>query len=288
MGVFSELDLENQQAEMEKTASESSEIQTLQAKLIRQHEQKKAAAAAEAPGKEPAAESVAKTETEQEDPAAAEAERHRRHEEAEAKRKAEWERQQAEKRAAEQDVLAKIEQMSETELVKASMERMKKETERLTRRNLKECVSEYVQTLCLSDPAFARMVMHPHKSMAHCLQYINRKAREYLLAEMKDNGMEPQQNGIYGGDVPEDTCYDWAEEYYWDADAEEDEVKEEPFVPKPYPGTPVKSKRQPKKEKPKTEPKTTKPAQVIQMPQPEKTSDEEQVSMFDMVGDLAG
>ena len=73
--------------------------------------------------------------------------------------------------------------MSETELIKASMERMKKETERLTRRNLKECVSEYVQTLCLSDPAFARMVMHPHKSMAHCLQYINRKAREYLLAE---------------------------------------------------------------------------------------------------------
>ena len=123
--------------------------------------------------------------------------------------------------------LAKIEQMSETELVKASMERMKKETERLTRRNLKECVSEYVQTLCLSDPAFARMVMHPRKSMAHCLQYINRKAREYLLAEMKDNGKEPRPDGIYGGDVPEDTCYDWAEEYYRDASAKEDEVKEE-------------------------------------------------------------
>ena len=51
MGVFSELDLENQQAEMEKTASESSEIQTLQAKLIQQHEQKKAAAAAEVTSK---------------------------------------------------------------------------------------------------------------------------------------------------------------------------------------------------------------------------------------------
>lgn len=288
MGVFSELDLENQQTELDGHDSKTAEMQTLQAKLIQQHEQKKAAAAAEVTSKEPAAESVAKTEAEQEDPAAAEAEKRRRHEEAETKRKAEWERQQEEKHAAEQDALAKIEQMSETELVKASMERMKKETERLTRRNLKECVSEYVQTLCLSDPAFARMVMHPRKSMAHCLQFINRKAREYLLAERKDNGMEPQQNGIYGGDVPEDTCYDWAEEYYWDADAEEDEVKEEPFVPKPYPGTPVKSKRQPKKEKPKTEPKTTKPAQVIQMPQPEKTSDEEQVSMFDMVGDLAG
>lgn len=211
----------------------------------------KAAAAAEAPGKEPAAEPVAKTEAEQEDPAAAEAEKRRRHEEAETKRKAEWERQQAEKRTAEQAALAKIEQMSETELVKASMERMKKETERLTRRNLKECVSEYVQTLCLSDPAFARMVMHPRKSMAHCLQFINRKAREYLLAEMKDNGMEPQPNGIYGGDVPEDTCYDWAEEYFRDANAEEDEIKEEPFVPKPYPGAPVKSKRQPKRRRQK-------------------------------------
>lgn len=143
MGVFSELDLENQQAELEGHGSKAAEVQTLQAKLIQQHEQKKAAAASEAPSKEPAAKPVAKTEAEQEDPAAAETERRRQHEEAEAKRKAEWERQQEEKRAAETAALAKIEQMSETELVKASMERMKKETERLTRRNLKECVSEY-------------------------------------------------------------------------------------------------------------------------------------------------
>ena len=284
MGIFSELDLENQQTELDGHDSKTAEMQTLQAKLIQQHEQKKAAAAAEMPNKE----SVAKTETESEDPAAAETERRRQHEEAEAKRKAEWERQQAEKHAMEQAALAKIEQMSETELVKASMERMKKETERLTRRNLKECVSEYVQTLCLSDPAFARMVMHPRKSMAHCLQFINRKAREYLLAEMKDNGMEPQPNGIYGGDVPEDTCYDWAEEYFRDANAEEDEIREEPFVPKPYPGAPVKSKRQPKKEKTKAETKTAKPAQVIQMPQPEKSPDEEQFSMFDLMGGMAG
>ena len=284
MGVFSELDLENQQAELEKTASESSKIQTLQAKLIQQHEQKKAAAAAEVTSKEPVAELVAKTEAEQEDPAAAETERRRRHEEAEAKRKAEWERQQEEKHAAEQDAIAKIEQMSETELVKASMERMKKETERLTRRNLKECVSEYVQTLCLSDPAFARMVMHPRKSMAHCLQYINRKAREYLLAEMKDNGIEQRPDGIYGGDVPEDTCYDWAEEYYRDANAKEDEVKEEKFVPKAYSGASAKSKRQSKKAKPTA----AKPAPVIQMPKTDSEAKEEQVSMLDLMGGMAG
>ena len=283
MGVFSERDMENQQSELVGHDSKAAEMQSLQAKLIQQHEQKKAAAAAEVTSKEPVAESVAKTETEQEDPAAAEAEKRRRHEEAETKRKAEWERQQEEKRAAETAAIAKIEQMSETELVKASMERMKKETERLTRRNLKECVSEYVQTLCLSDPAFARMVMHPRKSMAHCLQFINRKAREYLLAEMKDNGMEPQPNGIYGGDVPEDTCYDWAEEYYRDANAKEDKAKEETFVPKAYMSAAAKNKRQPEKEK-----TAAKSAPVIQMPKAEPAPKEEQVSMFDLMGGMAG
>ena len=286
MGVFSELDLENQQAELDGHDSKAAEMQILQAKLIQQHEQKKAATAAEKPNTEPAAEPTPVKEPEQENAAAAE--KRRQHKEAEAKRKAAWERQQQEKRAAEQAALAKIEQMGESELIKASMERMKKETERLTRRNLKECVSEYVQTLCIGDPAFARMVMHPRKSMAHCLQYINRKAREYLLAEMKDNGMEQRPDGIYGGDVPEDTCYDWAEEYYRDTNAKEDEVKEEAFVPKPYLSAAAKTKRQPKKEKPKAETKTAKPAQVIQMPQPEKPSDEEQFSMFDLMGGLAG
>lgn len=108
MGVFSELDLENQQTELDGHDSKAAEIQSLQAKLIQQHEQKKAAAASEVPGKEPAAEPVAKTEAEQEDPAAAETERHRQHEEAEAKRKAEWERQQEEKRAAETAAIAKL------------------------------------------------------------------------------------------------------------------------------------------------------------------------------------
>ena len=60
MGVFSELDLENQQTESEGHDSKAAEMQTLQAKLIQQHEQKKAAAASEAPSKEPAAKPVAK------------------------------------------------------------------------------------------------------------------------------------------------------------------------------------------------------------------------------------
>ena len=48
--------LENQQTELDGHDSKTAEMQTLQAKLIRQHEQKKAAAAAEVTSKEPVAE----------------------------------------------------------------------------------------------------------------------------------------------------------------------------------------------------------------------------------------
>lgn len=41
MGVFSELDMENQQTELDGHDSKAAEIQSLQAKLIQQHEQKK-------------------------------------------------------------------------------------------------------------------------------------------------------------------------------------------------------------------------------------------------------
>ena len=95
--------------------------------------------------------------------------------------------------------------------------------------------------------------------------------------------LEPQPNGIYGGDVPEDTCYDWAEEYFRDASAKEDEVKEEVFVPKAYMSAAAKTKRQPKKEK-----TAAKPAPVIQMPKAEPAPKEDQVSMFDLMGGMAG
>ncbi len=49
------------------------------------------------------------------------------------------------------------------------------------------------------------------------------------------NDIKPE-NGVYGSDVPDDLCYQWAEEYFRDPDAEEDREKEEKFVPKPYVG----------------------------------------------------
>ena len=165
------------------------------------------------------------------------------HEAAEAKRKAEWEARQKAKKEAEQAQLARMSSLSDEEVTAEAMKRVGTDTERLTRRNMKECVSEYIQTLCLEDPDFARLTMHPRKTMIHCFHYINRKAREFVEQEMKDNDIKPE-NGVYGSDVPDGLCYQWAEEYFRDPDAKEDQQEEEKFVPKPYSGkSSGKSKR---------------------------------------------
>lgn len=170
------------------------------------------------------------------DKAADEDAKRKAHEEAEAKRKAEWEARQAKRKAEEQKKLDELAAMDDNEVLAASAKRVSTDIERLTRRNLKECVAEYIQTLCLDNPAFARKVMHPGKSIIHCIWYINRMAREFVKQEMKDNDIKPE-NGIYGSDVPDDLCYQWAEDYYNDPDAKEDHVDEEKFVPQPYRGT---------------------------------------------------
>ena len=187
------------------------------------------------------------------------------HEEAEAKRKAEWDAKQAAKKQARETALRAIKSMSNAEVTSASTERVRKDVERLTRRNMKECVSEHLQNLCRKDPVFAQQILLPQKSMVHCFQYINRKAKDYIQQEMKDNDIKPE-NGIYGGDVPDDLCYQWAEDYFNDPDAEEDKEKEEEFIPHPYVGSSAsKSKKTSKKTAAKKEPKKQEPKSFEQM-----------------------
>lgn len=163
------------------------------------------------------------------------------HEASEAKRKAEWEARQLAKKQAEEDALQELQSMSDADVVSASTERVRTDVERLTRRNMKECVAGHIQGICQMDPEFARRVMHPRKSLANCFKYINRRAKEYLKNEMEENGIVPE-NGVYGGDVPDETCYQWAEDYFRDSDAPEDQEKEERFIPRPYPGPTPKPK----------------------------------------------
>ena len=90
------------------------------------------------------------------------------------------------------------------------MQRVNADTEKLTRRNMKECVAEFIQTKCLEDIAFARLTMHPRKSMIHCFQYISRKAWDYIQDELKASGIQPGPGSQgYGCDVPDDLCYQW-------------------------------------------------------------------------------
>ena len=201
----------------------------------------------------------------------------RAHEAAEAKRKAEWEAKQAEKKKAEQTALEKLDVMSPAELLKAAAGRVSADTEKLTRRNMKESVAEYVQTKCIDDLAFARLTMHPRKSMIHCFQYISRKAWDYVQDELKANGVQPgpgQQ--AYGCDIPDNLCYQWAEDYFRDPDAKEDQGDEEEFVPQPYRGkTASKSVSKKKKEEKKKEPEKKEPPKKAE-------ADDGQISLGDL------
>lgn len=178
------------------------------------------------------------------------------HEAAEAKRRADWEAKRAARKAAEQAQLDRLASMSAGEIAAASAERISADTERLTRRNMKDCVSEHIQAMCRENPDFARQVLHPRKSMVHCFWYINRKARDFLQQEMKDNDVKPE-NGVYGGDVPDGLCYQWAVDYFNDPDAQEDQEKDDEFVPRPYyGGGKAKAKKAPEKKPPKPQSKS--------------------------------
>ncbi len=163
-----------------------------------------------------------------------------------AKRKVEWEAKQAAKKQAEEAALQKLNAMSDADIAAAAAKRVSIDTERLTRRNMKECVAEHIQSLCKKDTAFARKTMHPRKTMIKCFKYINRQARDYVKQEMADNDIKPDGNG-YGCDVPDGLCYQWAEDYFNSTDVPEDQEKEEKFVPKPYTGTPSKPAKSTKK-----------------------------------------
>lgn len=213
-------------------------------------EEETAGPAAEPEGEDTAEDNHMEEQPQEED----EETRRAKHEAAEAERKAQWEARQQQKKDALRKQKEALAGMSEEELVKKSMERISADTEKLTRRNMKDCVAEYIQTLCLEDPEFARMVLEPRKSMVHCFQYINRKAWDYVQDEMKTNGVKlgTGQQG-YGSDIPDGLCYQWAEDYFRNPLAKEDEDEEEKFVPKPYVGKtgykPAVKKKTEKKEK---------------------------------------
>lgn len=201
------------------------------------------------------------------------------HEEAEARRKAEWEAKQRAKDEAEQAAWENAVAMSDDEVMAASMKRVGDDSERLTRRNMKQCVTEYVQTLCLEDVTFARNVIHPRKNMVNCFRYISRRAFEFAKQEMEDNDIKPSAEG-YGTDVPDGLCYQWAEEYFKDLNAKEDQRQEEKFVPRPYTGG--RSNATKKAEKKRAEKSASKAEEKAAKAAKEDEPLEDQISLDDL------
>ena len=273
MGIFSEISMEQENSnELRPETNEQPQVSLMESST----------AAASAPEAEPAeaqpsadGQDKAETETAAEDQD--EDAKRKAHEAAEAQRKAEWEAGQKKKKAAIQEKLDRLAAMSDDEVMVASMKQVSADTEKLTRRNMKDCVSEHIQTLCLDDPAFARKVMHPSKSMVRCFQYINQKAWDYIQDELKASGIQsgPGAQG-YGCDVPDDLCYQWAVDYFNDPDAEVDKEKEEKFVPQPYHGRSSKPKGKGKAKK-EAAPKKAEPPK----PAPKPAEPSGQISMLD-------
>lgn len=173
-----------------------------------------------------------------------EAKKRAEHEASEAKRKQEWEARKQAKKDAEQAFVNRVAGMTEEEMLEEAVKRTSRDTERVLGRNLKECVTEHIQMKCYEDPAFLRLTLQPRKTMIRCFQYINRRAFEHIQDEMKANGFQPsRENPVYAADVPDSLCYQWAEDYFNDPTVQEDQEKEEEFVPKPYPGKTITAKK---------------------------------------------
>ena len=276
MGVFSQMNLEMQERISTTQSGMFSKAEELDdARQEAEAEAAKATLAKLTEDSSPSDEAPAEEAPPEEDN---EEQKCKEHEEAEAKRKAEWE---AKKQAKEEEILFAWENataLDDEALAAASSKRVGDDSERLTRRNMKQCVTEMIQIFCHEDLDLARQVMHPRKNMVNCFRYITRKAKEFVLQEMKDNDIKPDREG-YGSDVPDDLCYQWAKEYFFDMEAPEDkDPNEEQFVPKPYVGKTTTSKAKKKTEKKKPEPKK-------EESKADTTSREEgQLNMFSMLG----
>lgn len=276
MGIFSEMDIDRKSAQFGADKETVNEID-LRSKSEAFEDARQEAESAEA---QATLANLSRNDTQIKDEESEEQKR-KAHEESEAKRMAEWEARKQAKEEAELFAWENALAMDDDALAAASSKRVGDESERLTRRNMKQCVTEMIQAYCFEDIELAKQVMHPRKNMVNCFRYITRKAKDFVIQEMKDNDIKQTAEG-YGSDVPDDLCYQWAREYFFDMNAPEDkDPNEEKFVPKPYTGKSTASKVAKKKAEKKAE---TKKVDALS---PAPSDNAEQLDMFSALGGVA-
>lgn len=197
----------------------------------------------------------------QKTPEQTEAEKKKAFEEEEAKRKAEFDAKKA-KRDEEVQIEWEMNLMvSPEELFAKAKSILSTDIERITQKTMKECVGAHIINASQHNEIIAQHVVHPEKNSVNCFKYINRKAREYLEEYMKFTGEKPDKNGVIGIDIPDNLCYQWAEEYFSSTDIPEDHEDEEKFEPKKYTSSYKPSTKKNDKKKKVSAPKAETPPQ---------------------------
>ena len=112
------------------------------------------------------------------------------------------------------------------ENINKAIEKLDKEFESLTRRGMIDSVMEYLSSYCFDNPDFTKNILNEDKDLKDCLKYITRKASDYL----KDASSAFTTDNGYGGEVPDDLCYEWSVEYYSKSKEELEPVKQPKIV----------------------------------------------------------
>lgn len=132
---------------------------------------------------------------------------------------------QAKKEAEE---AAQISALSNEDAAARASTRLGNAVEAMTMRLMMDRVGEYLQKKCSEDPEFARLTLPEKKTFDKCIKYVYRKAKEMFDDQTKKR--EGIFNPLFGGRdnclaVEDATVYGWAEEYYRDPNAPEDQPK---------------------------------------------------------------
>lgn len=86
-----------------------------------------------------------------------------------------------------------------------------------------EQVQAYLDKHASEDAVFAEKMRNPRKSIKNCIKFIAQKAQEY----MEKHKEEYEMDRGFGGDIPDEICFGWANHYYDESGLEIDMTEEE-------------------------------------------------------------
>lgn len=142
--------------------------------------------------------------------------------------------------------------MDNDTLIATSVKRLGDATERLTQKEHEAvCYMNMCKPCAMRHGLLQAGDASPQEHGKLLPLYQPQGAGDILEKEMKDNDEKPMGRRLMAETVPDELCYQWAEEYFRDLDVKEDKTEEdEKFVPRPYRGISSTPKKKVEKKKP--------------------------------------